>query len=49
MNEINTTPTKLIVIDNQISNWQSLVATVSTDTAVLVLNAQSDGVYMTNR
>ena len=47
MNSI-TIPTKLLVIDDQISNWQSLVSSVSADTAVLVLNAHSDGLNQIN-
>ena len=33
----------LLVIDSQISNWQSLAAGVGTDTAVLILDSSSDG------
>jgi len=47
MNSI-TIPTKLLVIDDQISNWQSLVSSVSAGTAVLVLNAHSDGLNQIN-
>ena len=39
-----TTPIKnLLVIDNQVKAWQSLVAGVGADTAVLILDSGSDG------
>ncbi|MEI6334989.1 MAG: DUF4347 domain-containing protein, partial [Methylococcaceae bacterium] len=33
----------LLVIDSQVSNWQSLAAGVGTDTSVLILDSASDG------
>ena len=33
----------LLVIDSQVSNWQSLAAGVGSDTAVLIVDSSSDG------
>ncbi len=43
MNQVITPVKKLLVIDNQVGNWQSLAADVGTDTAVLILDSGSDG------
>ncbi|MGZ4956302.1 MAG: DUF4347 domain-containing protein [Methylobacter sp.] len=39
-----TSPTRqLIIIDSQVSNWQSLASDVSADSLVLILDSASDG------
>ena len=38
-----TVPTRMIVIDSQVSNWQRLASDVSADTLVLILDSSSDG------
>lgn len=43
MNQVITSVKKLLVIDSQVGNWQSLAADVGTDTAVLILDSGSDG------
>ncbi|WP_262967269.1 DUF4347 domain-containing protein, partial [Methylobacter psychrophilus] len=43
MNQVITPVKKLLVIDSQVGNWQSLAADVGTDTAVLILDSGSDG------
>lgn len=35
--------TSLLVIDSRVTNWQSLLATINTDVAVLILNPIMDG------
>ncbi len=43
MNQAITSVKNLLVIDSQVSNWQSLAAGVGTDTAVLILDSGLDG------
>jgi hypothetical protein len=43
MTQINTLIQNLLVIDNQVKDWQSLVAGVKPDTAVLILDSTRDG------
>jgi len=43
MNQLIAPVKNLLVIDNQVSNWQSLAAGVGNDTAVLILDSGSDG------
>ncbi|MEI6333308.1 MAG: FG-GAP-like repeat-containing protein [Methylococcaceae bacterium] len=55
MTQVNAAVKNLLVIDSQVSNWQSLAAGIGTDTdtAVLILDSGSDGLkqisdYLTN-
>ena len=43
MTQVNALVKNLLVIDNKVSNWQSLAAGVGNDTAVLILDSGSDG------
>ena len=43
MTQVNAPVQNLLVIDSQVSNWQSLAAGVGTDTSVLILDSGSDG------
>ena len=43
MNQVIAPVKNLLVIDSQVSDWQSLAAGVGTDTAVLILDSGSDG------
>ncbi len=43
MNQVIAPDKKLLVIDSQVSNWQSLTAGIGTDTALLILDSGSDG------
>ena len=48
MNQVTAPIKKLLVIDNQVSNWQSLASGVGTDTALLILDSGSDGLMQIN-
>ena len=48
MNQVTAPIKKLLVIDSQVNNWQSLAAGVGTDTAVLILDSGSDGLTQTS-
>ncbi|MCX7086414.1 MAG: DUF4347 domain-containing protein, partial [Methylococcales bacterium] len=43
MTQTNTAIQNLLVIDNQVADWQSLISGIGADTAVLVLDSGSDG------
>lgn len=43
MTQTNTAIQNLLVIDNQVADWQSLISGVGADTAVLILDSGSDG------
>ena len=43
MTQTNTAIQNLLVIDNQIADWQNLISGICADTAVLVLDSGSDG------
>ncbi len=43
MSQVTTPIQNLLVIDSQVSNWQSLASGVKPDTAVLILDSGSDG------
>jgi hypothetical protein len=44
MTQTNTAIQNLLVIDSQVTDWQSLAAGVGADTAVLILDSVADGV-----
>ena len=43
MNQATTSTLKLLIIDNQVSNWESLAVVIASYTAVLILDPRSDG------
>jgi hypothetical protein len=43
MTQTNTTTQNLLVIDSQVTDWQSLAAGVGAETAVLILDSGADG------
>lgn len=43
MSQATAPISQLVIIDNQVNNWQSLVSNVGADAAVLILDSSSDG------
>jgi hypothetical protein len=43
MNQATTSTLKFLIIDNQVSNWESLAVVVASYTAVLIPDPRSDG------